>query len=364
MRIGWKTALAGLVFGGASLALGIPAPTASAGGGDADVKFWNSVKDSKNVELLRAYLATYPFGGFAHRARQRIHQLETGSSLDPDSARESANDPPSSKTMANLADDYRYGRGGKKKDLRLAYKWTRKAAEAGDVHSMYKMGDHYVYSLYELEGRRDWKKAVVWYKRAAQKGHVNAMVFTGHGYQHGLGVEKDAAKALEWYRNSAEAGNSNAMARIANVYSQGDGIPKDLVRAYRWYKRAAEAGDAVSWFALGNMHDGGNGVPKDPEKAAAFFYTGFQEVAPHNFEHFAKSASVYWSSQTRKALQGRLIQAGLYDGKADGNFGRGTIRALGMLPELAKQKIATEPLKTPSEVLQGFGDINELEKLD
>ena len=42
----------------------------------ADVVFWQSVKDSSNVDMVRAYLNKFPNGTFADLARIRIKELE------------------------------------------------------------------------------------------------------------------------------------------------------------------------------------------------------------------------------------------------------------------------------------------------
>lgn len=48
-------------------------------GSQADVAFWNSVKDSKNAAEIKAYLEAFPKGTFAELAKIRIKTLEQAS---------------------------------------------------------------------------------------------------------------------------------------------------------------------------------------------------------------------------------------------------------------------------------------------
>jgi tetratricopeptide (TPR) repeat protein len=55
-----------------------PAPTpAPADSQEADIAYWNGIKDSKNAEDYKAYLAKYPNGEFVDLAKFRIEQYAT-----------------------------------------------------------------------------------------------------------------------------------------------------------------------------------------------------------------------------------------------------------------------------------------------
>ncbi len=53
----------------------LPQPAANTGQ-DAEIAFWNSVKDDKNAEAFRAYLAKYPNGQFIELANLKIEEIE------------------------------------------------------------------------------------------------------------------------------------------------------------------------------------------------------------------------------------------------------------------------------------------------
>lgn len=60
-----------------------PAAIATAQADQAEITFWNSVKDSKDPAELQAYLEAYPAGKFAPLAKIRLNRLATGKSGPP-----------------------------------------------------------------------------------------------------------------------------------------------------------------------------------------------------------------------------------------------------------------------------------------
>jgi uncharacterized caspase-like protein len=63
-----------------------PAATAAAPASDMELEFWRSVKDSRKVEELNAYVTTYPNGAFRPLALARIAKLQ-GGDTSPDATR-------------------------------------------------------------------------------------------------------------------------------------------------------------------------------------------------------------------------------------------------------------------------------------
>jgi hypothetical protein len=63
-----------------------PAATAAAPASDMELEFWRSVKDSKKVEELNAYVTNYPNGAFKPLALARIAKLQ-GGDTSPDATR-------------------------------------------------------------------------------------------------------------------------------------------------------------------------------------------------------------------------------------------------------------------------------------
>jgi uncharacterized caspase-like protein len=63
-----------------------PATTAAAPASDMELEFWRSVKDSRKVEELNAYVTNYPNGAFKPLALTRIAKLQ-GGDTSPDATR-------------------------------------------------------------------------------------------------------------------------------------------------------------------------------------------------------------------------------------------------------------------------------------
>jgi hypothetical protein len=75
-----------------------PAAVAStSSGGDVELEFWRSVKESNKPEELNAYLTSYPNGQFKSLARARIAALENGPSTTTRNLTGVSTPPPSPK---------------------------------------------------------------------------------------------------------------------------------------------------------------------------------------------------------------------------------------------------------------------------
>ena len=75
----------------------------------------------------------------------------------------------------------------------------KRAAESGDVESLYQLGK--VYDLGVLT-QRDESEAFKWYLKAATNGHEYSAFMVGYFYCRGIGVAADQTKANEWLGKS------------------------------------------------------------------------------------------------------------------------------------------------------------------
>ena len=169
-----------------------------------------------------------------------------------------------------------------------AIKWTRKAAEAGDVNAQFLLG-----ALYENIGdtqerndhglntvpkfnfppanfgillnspQQDYQEAVKWYRKAAEADNTDAQYYLGECYYTGKGIPQSYAEAIKWYRKSAEQGNLDAQMRLTGMYSTGIGVPQDFAEAAKWCRMAADQGHTFAEGLLGAMYESGEGVPQD-----------------------------------------------------------------------------------------------------
>ena len=89
---------------------------------------------------------------------------------------------------------------GVEKDLTEAMNWFLKAAEAGDVQSMFNLGAAH----WKGDGaRQSYAEAVDWWEKAAAANHPDAQFNLGLTYYFGKGAEKDLEKALKWISQAA-----------------------------------------------------------------------------------------------------------------------------------------------------------------
>ena len=171
--------------------------------------------------------------------------------------------------MYNLAGRLAAGTGTDK-DEDGALDWYRKAADAGLVQAMNRVG--LIYDNGSLGVSEDEAEATYWYRKAAEAGYDWGMYNLAIQYEQGEGVEKSPETAFEWYLKAAQAGNSDAMYAVGRCYLQGTGTRADDTLAFEWYRKAANAGNADAMNAVGFMYDNGTGGVAEDEAAATEWY--------------------------------------------------------------------------------------------
>ncbi|QNI02359.1 sel1 repeat family protein [Halomonas sp. SH5A2] len=145
--------------------------------------------------------------------------------------------------------------------------YLEQSAEAGDVESMYYLGE-----ATRLLGRGLTTEAMEWYLKAAEQGDPYAMLrlFQGGaciGGECPEGSDDWREAALDITLPKAEAGDPEAMLAMYYIYANLDaswvtsvynllGIP---TRAVKWLKRAAEAGLPEAQTTWGRRIMGGGG---------------------------------------------------------------------------------------------------------
>ena len=157
------------------------------------------------------------------------------------------------------------------KDNKLeAIKWFKKAADMGDVASMFNIGYTYYKDDYGA-GFQDYSKAIEWFKKASDLGDTDAMNLIGICYYDGTGVKQDFVKAVEYYKKASDKGNADAMSNLASMYFNGEGLPQDYSKAIELYKKAAINGSKGAYYDLGLIYYNGEGVAKSIDTAIGYF---------------------------------------------------------------------------------------------
>ena len=110
-------------------------------------------------------------------------------------------------------------------------------AIAGDTASEVLLGECYA------SGKgvtRNLNLAAKWYRKAADKSDIGGEVHLAALYRDGgKDFPRDMTQAAEWYRKAAEQGDVAAQATLGVLYSIGQGLPHSDIEAYYWLDLAA-----------------------------------------------------------------------------------------------------------------------------
>ena len=138
--------------------------------------------------------------------------------------------------------------------------WYRRAADAGNVRGLFRMG------IAHLEGRglpRSGPRAEQYLKQAADKGFVPAQTALADLYMDPSLPPVNAEVAWSLYQQAAANGHPPAQHRVAMTYLNAQRYPE----AISWLQKAVDKGFAPSQALLGTLYFNGTGVPSDRNKA-------------------------------------------------------------------------------------------------
>lgn len=149
-------------------------------------------------------------------------------------------------------------------DPRMATKYFRLAAEAGNDAAQYKLGEHY---LNGIGIAPDPVRACEWFTKAAAVGNRFAAVKLGECFQKGRGKLRDPAAAVRWYETAIRERNVWGYHMLGMMLADGDGIPKDEAKAREYLELSVrETGDSWAKWRLARLI-----APSDPDRARRLF---------------------------------------------------------------------------------------------
>ena len=117
----------------------------------------------------------------------------------------------------------------------------------------------------------NFDEAAKWYDRAAQAGVVPALFRLGTFYEKGLSVKKDVDIARRYYMQAAERGSAKAMHNLAVLDADGGGKGANYKNASQWFRKAADRGVADSQYNLGILYARGIGVEQNLAESFKWF---------------------------------------------------------------------------------------------
>ncbi|MEZ5796958.1 MAG: caspase family protein [Paracoccaceae bacterium] len=217
----------------------------------------------------------------------------------------------------------------------LAEAWSRIApdkeeqwvalAKAGDTRSMFGLA----FSKLNPESDKfDPAAAAELLEQAAASGDPESQFQLARLYERGMGVPQDLDRALALYQAAAAQDFPSAVNEIGFFYFNGAlGLPLDQAEALKQFQRAADLKQPEALFNVASFADDGLIPGLGPEEAAGYLYQALRSGSREVLDALINKSSSF-KIETRKALQQKLAENGLYDGAIDGDFGKGTQRSI------------------------------------
>jgi len=196
---------------------------------------------------------------------------------------------------------------------------VRKLADDGYAPAEFYLADAYRDGKAGL--RKDAAQSRSWLARAAEGGERNAMYNLGLDEHEGVGGPRNPAAAAEWFRRAAELGLVDSQFNLAAIYERGDGVSANPAEAYKWYLIASRAGDAESRTGALRARAG---LSADARSVAERAAAEFRPTAPGATAQVAQAAPIVTPappaapSPDLVTAQRALNQLGYYQGPTDG----------------------------------------------
>jgi serine/threonine protein kinase len=165
-----------------------------------------------------------------------------------------------------------------------AVSWYRKAADAGDLPSVLRLGQLLHLGKGIPQNELD---ATAKIKQAAEADYLPAWTVLAERFEQGLGAKKSDKEAFFWYKKAAEKGDVAAQARVGDMYNRGRGADKDEVEAVKWFTLAAEKGNKDGQYGLGMAYLKGKGA----QKSDSLGYAWLKKAADQGHEEARKEVA-------------------------------------------------------------------------
>jgi hypothetical protein len=121
------------------------------------------------------------------------------------------------------------------------------AAEKGDPAAQDAMAERMV-------GELNFPAAIAWFQKAAEKGNIHSQFRLGELLLKGInGVPRDEDGGLKWMFTAANNGYSHAQTYMGNFYEGGPWVNQDYVEAYKWYRVASKQDPLVEHMHLDRL---------------------------------------------------------------------------------------------------------------
>lgn len=118
---------------------------------------------------------------------------------------------------------------------------------------------------------KDMEKEKYWSLRAANAGNLSAILRMGRHYSLGDIVEVDDAEAIKWYTKGIEMGSVECQVELAEMYIYSN--VRNVGKAIELFISAAAKGNVEAMYNLGKIYDNLNsGIEVYDEEKALYWY--------------------------------------------------------------------------------------------
>ncbi len=148
-----------------------------------------------------------------------------------------------------------------------AVSWFKRAADAGDLPSLFRLGQLLHLGKGVPQNALD---ATAKIKQAAEADYQPAWTALAERYEQGLGTRKSDNNAFVWFRKAAEKGDAGAQAKVGDMYARGRGIDKDEAEGVKWLTQAADKGNREAQYGVGMAYLRGRGAQKSDSTGYAW----------------------------------------------------------------------------------------------
>ncbi len=278
-------------------------PAISLAAQDKETVFWQSVRDSNDPDMYRAYLEAYPQGTFSSLARIRLEKLQSAAAVP--GGGDDGTTAGECDRLAAYGNDYdrlaaAVSFGDLEKHATAAIRACLAAAKAAPDIPRLRFQLARAYAADGLE-----KQAVALFGKLAGEGYPAGLLMLGNIYSEGyFGVVQDRDKAKEYYKAAYKAGNPVAGLNLADLHYRGlSSHGEDEAAAFRLYTALeSRLGNdfPLIYERLGYLYADGKGVAHDGRKAVA----NYEKAVRHEQGQAAYNLGQFY-------LEGRFVDRDL-----------------------------------------------------
>jgi hypothetical protein len=290
--------------------------------GIADMKAWLATQGSEDPQDFETYLRDFPNGTYVRKAQMRLDALRRPpvAALSPDTQ---------TRAPAPVTQDLKADQSSRWATVSISTNIRDFELFLQD----YPNGPYAAEAANNIGVRhfngtgtpRNLVSAAHFFQRGVDLGNSHAANNLGNMYATGNGVPHDDARAAELYRRGAELGHPDAMTNFGIMLATGRGGVRNEAQAVALYR---QAGNANGLMLLAGMVDGGRGTARNPDESANLYLECQRVGQPTCRTILIEQRGKQISLETRRRIQQKLAEKGLYKGPTDGVFGAPVVRAL------------------------------------